>query len=88
MSRNVWIAIICAAVAFVAYTAWQRSQLTPRVPVTSGGTSSAPGGGGLLDSITRTVDKLTGLFQGIGGRAATAPTATAPSSSSSGVAWA
>lgn len=88
MSRNVWIAVIGAAVAFVLYTAWQRSQLSPRVPVTSDGNGAPAAGGGLLDSISRTVDKLTGIFQGIGGRstvAANQPAQLGPATS--GVAW-
>lgn len=82
MSRIVWIAVVCG-VAFVAYTAWQRSQLAPRVPTTAGAGTGASGGGGLLDGITRTVDKLKGLFQSVGGTTTT----PAPPPSSSGVAW-
>jgi hypothetical protein len=88
MSRNVWIAVICAAVAFVLYTAWQRSQLSPRIPITSDEGGASMGGGGLLDSISRTVDKLNGIFQGIGGRQTVAAQPAQLEHGTSGVSWA
>lgn len=85
MTRLVWIAVVCA-VAFVAYSAWQRSQV-PRVPVT-GRDAGAPavGGGGTMDTITRTVDKLTGVFDRLFGKSST-PAIAPASSSSSGTVW-
>lgn len=82
MTRTMWMVVIGAAVAFVVYTYWKQNQVAPRVPVASGGGGAASsGGGGLLDSLSSTVKKLTGIFEGLAGRPATT-TAPAPLTSS------
>jgi len=87
MPRLWWFALLGVG-AFLVYTAWQRSQMTPRVPVTGGSSSSSSSSGGLLDGLTRTIDKVKGVFDALGGGGeSSATTRPAPSSPSTGVAW-
>lgn len=84
-----WMLVIGAAVAFVVYTYWKQSQIAPRVPVASGGTTpTTPGGGGLLDNVAGTVKKLSGIFSDLVGRPAVTPAAAPVASGYGGeVTW-
>lgn len=81
MSRNAWIVIIGAAVAFVLYTVWKQTQTAPRVPVTSVG----GGGDGLIDGVSRTVSKLSALFGGLGGTSSSSSSSTITTEAKSGI---